>query len=180
VAAEMFIKFNERTLARKAEEEQNRKRVNINISAVQGNEDNVDLPDGCVEVEEGEEVRLAVLWQRPSQSEEEKEEKEEMEEEMPPSSAPSNATMVMSVPAVAAADDLQSFIERYVKEAGVHANWRWRGDRENALLAAAVRENIKLQMDVLKKAVMAHVRGEPLSVVRERDEKMNERESDTA
>ena len=157
VEAEMFIKFNKRTVERMESHQPKVKR-----KARQSG----DVPGYCAEMgEDYEEVdglpSVSSLFTRPVVRVEEKAEAVESVEvvEAVEEKAEAVVAVISHVPRPPATDDVQAFIEHVVKEMEVTPKYRWTESRMNQLWTYGQqwKPAMKDTDVVLRKNVMAHV-----------------------
>lgn len=166
VEAEMFIKFNERTVKRLEEwerdmkEAKGKRRKRPQTAAPLW----AEMDD---EDDEDEDIpRITGLFARPERKEAVAEVQDEKEEKQLPSHSPaaaSESVVVVSVPAPPAADEVQRFIEAYVRKYSIHSKFRWRDYHIQQLESAGAEWEPQPMMDtvdVLKRKIMAWVRGQ--------------------
>jgi hypothetical protein len=162
VEAELFIKFNHRTVINAEQRASKKQRAKIVTPMVE---------TGCAEMgdddEEDEEVlpSIAGVFVRPvavqaavagagAAAQDEREEKEEKEDELLPA-------IVSQVPRRPAEDDVQAFIEWAVNEFAVTPRFRWSGVREQRLEAAGqqwkppMKDTVSVLIDKIKVYVSA-------------------------
>ena len=157
VEAEMFIKFNERTLVRVEEglERVKRKRAHVG-------------PDlRCVEMgedyEEDEDVpSVAGMFSRPPPREAVTEVNIGMDVDTEERGEPEVRAAVRAVPPAPAANEVEAFIMYYVKKVGITSRFTWQDWKLQALEAAgqAWSPPMRDTTDQLKKRIMAWVRSE--------------------
>jgi hypothetical protein len=165
VESEMFIKFNERTVKRLEEwergmkEAKGRGRRRPQTAAPPHGKEMGDDDD------EDEDIpNIAGFFRRPEMKESPTEVQEEKEEKQQPHSQPQAATVsVISVPASPAHDEVQRFIEAYVRKYSIHSKFRWRDYHMQQLESAGAEwkpQAMRDTVDVLKRKIMAWVRGQ--------------------
>jgi hypothetical protein len=159
VEEEMFIKFNTRAMQRKPH--------TSHLGSY------IELDDNMEQVEEV--PRLALLLSgeakaaaRESMEVDEKEEKEVVQaaevDEEEEAELPERPQVSRVVPPRASNDDLLRFIQTYVRENGIHANYKWKAHLYAHLSSAATSFTPPiLNTDIeLKKKIMAYVRDEEI------------------
>jgi hypothetical protein len=157
VEAEMFIKFNQRTLER--EEGRRRKKVMSAVESVGYN----NCAEMGEEYAEGEvPPSIMGLFNRPEAKADGDEARAVEDEEEKAEEAPAVSAMISHVPRPPAADDVQAFIEHIVGEMGVTPKYRWSEARMNQLWSEGQQWRFPMMdtVDVLKKRIMAWVRAQ--------------------
>jgi hypothetical protein len=163
VEAEMFIKFNERTVRRMEEWESSMKEAKGRRRKRQQTE----APPRGREMDEGYEEdedtqSIAGLFMRPERKQSAVEVQDEKEEVHchPQVVIPA---AIITVPPPPAADEVQRFIEEYVRKYGIHSKFRWRDYHIQQLETAGLGwqpQPMRDTVDVLKRKIMAWVRGQ--------------------
>ena len=163
VESEMFIKFNERTVRRLEEWERGMKETK---GRGRKRPQTAAPPRGREMHEEDDEdediPRVAGLFRRPERRDPQSDVSEEKEEKQSPPH-PLPAVAVVSVPPPPAGDEVQRFIEAYVRKHGIHSKYRWRDYNIQQLESAGVEwkpQPMRDTVDVLKRKIMAWVRGQ--------------------
>jgi Protein of unknown function (DUF 659)/hAT family C-terminal dimerisation region len=171
VEAEMFIKFNERTVSRvedwQGEKKAKRKRQRSPLERAE--QQVAEMGDDYEEDEDR--PSIAGLFKRPeprrveaSEGKEEKRDEQRVEEE-DECEAPM-AAAVSAVPAAPLVDPVQAFIAHYVKEHGIHSKYRWK-DWEMQVLEQAGQAwvpKMKDTTEVLKRKIMAWLRNTNIDI----------------
>jgi hypothetical protein len=153
VEAEVFIRFNTAALARQP----GRQRVKAaELGLEMKEEDEVD------EVPQMEGLFSRVRVDAELDAAPAAEEKEEAKEELPAEAAASAAAVRVSSVAAPppSADDVQRFIEQFVRDNSVTSRYRWNDDRSNELLKQAIcfSPPIRDTDVVLRKRIKAYCR----------------------
>jgi hypothetical protein len=167
VEAEMFIKFNDRTVKRMEEWERDMKETK---SKKRRKRPQTAAPSRGREMDEDDEEEegipsIAGLFKRPERKEAAAEVQDEKEEKQSLHSQPHAvaSAAVVSVPAPPPADEVQRFIESYVRKYSIHSKYRWRDYHIQQLESAGAEWEPQPMMDtvdVLKRKIMAWVRGQ--------------------
>ena len=148
VEAEMFVKFNRLALQRAAGEQQ-------------GSSDKVqEMSDKYEDTSDAPSV--ADLFKRIAEPEQDEQQPQQQEQGSELDELPAEPVVVRSVARPPpSTDDVQRFVEEYVRTHTITARFRWQPHHEQQLQAAAVGFNPPMRdvVSVLKKKVMVYVRG---------------------
>ena len=152
VEAEMMIRFNRLALRRAAGEQVGK----LQTKEMEGEDAGIEAAASVAEL-----FRRVV--EEKLDDDEEKAEQQQPPQQQPADEPPSVPALVRSIPRPPeSADDVQRFIATFARDNSITARFRWPHHLEQTLLAAAVNNNppIRDMISVLKKKVMAHVRGQ--------------------
>ncbi len=171
VEAEMFIKFNDSTVKRMEDWEREMRSTTSNKRRKR--QQTAARPPGREMDEDYEEEEgipsIAGLFKRPERKESERKderaaaEQEEKEERQQPIQSRAIASVIVAVPAPPATDEVQRFIEDYVRKHSIHSKYRWREYHISQLESSAAEwkpQPMRDTVDVLKRKIMAWVRAE--------------------
>ena len=180
VEAEMFIKFNERTVTRA---EESARVASGNRSKPVKRRRQAEREQGCVEIAAGDDEdsdddmpSIQGIFTRRVVAVSPAEQAQAPAAAVPDMAVDEAAPVVRAVPAEPVTDPVQAFIVRYVQDHPIHSRFRWKDYQLQQLEAAgaAWKPPMRDTPDQLKKRIMAWVRSEEYREVQEAESKAEE------